>query len=111
MTAVGVRAGANMPYQPPSSTTPSTPASAMVGTSGSAAQRFPPAKAIGRSLPARMCGIESGGVTNIIWMCPPIRSEMAGPAPLYGACATLMPAREVNSSVARCSALPKPGVP
>mgnify|MGYP003578956543 CR=1 FL=1 len=37
-----------------------------------------------RTLPARVAPTIEGRVANIVCTCPPSRSTIAGPAPLYG---------------------------
>jgi len=59
-TSAGRPAGAKTPCQPVM-TTPGRPASARVGTSGSAAMRFSPVTAMARSLPSLICGMAGGG--------------------------------------------------
>ena len=69
-----------MPYQALIST-PGTPASAMVGTSGSCGLRAALKTASARTLPLLMCGITEDAVSKAICTWPPIRSTMAGPLP------------------------------
>ena len=49
-----------------------------------------------------MAGI--GGI--IILTCPPSRSVIPGPVPLYGTCSTLMPAASASISVATWTTVP-----
>ncbi|MNT58044.1 hypothetical protein D3C72_1954580 [compost metagenome] len=96
-----------MPYQALIST-PGTPASAIVGTSGSWALRLALSTASARTLPLLMCGITDDAVSNAICTCPPIRSTMAGPLPRYGMCVIRTPVASLNSSAAMCCVLPEP---
>ena len=52
------------------------------GTPGSAADGWSVVTAIARSLPARMCSMEDGRLSNITSTVPAIRSTSAGAAPL-----------------------------
>ena len=76
----GVFAGATMPYQFSVSRL-GMPASAVVGTSGALATRCGEPTAIGRSLPALICGSKIGRSRNTICTCWPSRSLTAGAAP------------------------------
>ena len=60
MIGFGVPAGTKKPLHNPT-TTSGTPASAMVGTSGSSRVRFAPVTASARSLPACTCAVVGGG--------------------------------------------------
>src|SRR5262249_50295952 len=77
--SAGVLFGAPMPHQ----TVASYPArkSPTVGTSGRASERIAAVTASGRNLPALICSIEEGKVSNMICTCPPTKSIRAGPAP------------------------------
>ena len=81
--AGGVRAGANRPPQLSASMAPK-PASAMVGTSGSAASRFVLVTASGTILPLLMCGAEVTTKSNIASMLPEVKSTSAALLDLYG---------------------------
>ena len=61
---------------------PGTPASAAVGVSGKAGERFAEAIASARSLPAAICGADEPSPSNSASTCPASRSAIAGPAPL-----------------------------
>ena len=80
-TGAGVPAGANRPFHSYISK-PGRPASAPVGTSGSAAERWRPLTASGRSLPCfTYCSVEATLPKNTgTW--PPMTSVSAGPPPL-----------------------------
>ncbi|MCY1462378.1 hypothetical protein D9M71_801440 [compost metagenome] len=81
MTSFGVPAGATRPNQ--AVTTMSfTPASAMVGTSGSSARRLSLVTASARSLPDWMYGMELGRLSIMKVNCWPSNAATAGPAPL-----------------------------
>ncbi len=69
-----------MPYQFSASTCGS-PASAVVGTSGSSGECSAPASATARSAPDRAGGRSTGRSANIIWTGPAIRSVTAGAEP------------------------------
>ncbi|KAG1432920.1 hypothetical protein G6F57_022578 [Rhizopus arrhizus] len=58
------------------------PASAAVGTSGSASTRTGEVTARARSLPALILPCAAGTVSIMLSTWPPIRSVMAGPLPL-----------------------------
>ncbi|MCY1562615.1 hypothetical protein D9M68_1000440 [compost metagenome] len=66
-TALGVLPGANRAYHCCTST-PSTPASFSVGTSGSRAERFGPATASALSLPPFTCGSAVNRLGNMNWV-------------------------------------------
>jgi hypothetical protein len=78
--AAGVPTGASNPFQP-STSKPGRPDSATVGTSGSSGIRSRPVTALARNLPARIWGNTLGGLSNISWQEPEIRSATAGPLP------------------------------
>src|SRR4029077_2702529 len=67
-------------------TTPLTPASAMVGTCGSSCVRRSEVTPRARSLPALMCWTTALMFWNEASTCPPSRSLIAGAPPLYGTC-------------------------
>ena len=81
MIGFGVPPVANKPYQVVIST-PGTPASARVGTSGNWDERAGDITARGLSLPDLMCGIDEDVVSNIISTWLPIRSRCAWLLPL-----------------------------
>jgi len=76
-------AGPSSPYQV-STSKPLSPDSSMVGTSGTAAERFSPDMASARSRPDCTCGMAGSMALNIMVTWPPSRSAVAGAAPLYG---------------------------
>src|ERR1700693_5370444 len=77
----GVLAGANRPYQL-SAAQPGTPASETVGISGNAGERSAEVTASARNCPASINPAALATVVNITWIWPPIRSVIAGAAPL-----------------------------
>ena len=81
MTSAGVLAGANRPYQA-SASYPGTPASETVGRSGKAGERSAEVTASARNCPASISDAALATVVNITWIWPPIRSVIAGAAPL-----------------------------
>ena len=107
IVAAGVAAGTTTPCQVIASK-PGTPASEIVGSSGTVAERCAPVTASARSLPALIYGIAEAEVANISWACPAITSVSAGCAPLYGMCSIWTPVIALKSSPARCAAAPLP---
>src|SRR4030095_16248936 len=109
-TARGVKPGATRPYHSFDST-PGNPCEAIVATSGSAAERSRLEIPRGRILPPRTCG------TIVLMFCTPmgiwpaIKSESAGPPPLYGTCVISTCATDLNNSPVRCTAVPLPAEP
>ena len=84
---VGRRAGRARAGRTTSSPrSPARPASAIVGSSGTAALRCALVTAKAFSLPALICGSAEGRLSNIRSIVPPIRSSSAGPEPRYGKC-------------------------
>ena len=81
MTARGVPAGASSAERCATSK-PGSPASAMVGSSGSRFDRVRLVTPSARSVPAATLPCAAGIGANIIEMCPPRRSLIAGPVPL-----------------------------
>src|SRR5262245_55974988 len=79
MIPAGVIVGAPMPDQPPP-TYPGTK-SPTVGMSGSAGARIALVTASARSLPALMCSIEEGRLSNMTCTCPLMRSVTAAAEP------------------------------
>jgi len=67
--------------------------------------------AIARSWPLSTSAAALATVANITSIWPPIRSVMAGAAPLYGTAVRLTFAISLNSSPARCAEVPTPNVP
>src|SRR5262249_17833268 len=104
------RAGGRPPTTPHQLTASErgTPASEMVGTSGSTGLRVKPPVPSARSLPERMCGVVCTSEENITLVWPPTTSTIAGPPPLNGTCRMLTPAISLNSSPPRCWKLPMP---
>ncbi|CKR73062.1 Uncharacterised protein [Mycobacterium tuberculosis] len=76
--------------------------------SGSCSERLLVVTASARSLPDLMCGIELPRMSNMLVTWPPIKSTIAGAAPLYGmwVISTLTPS--LNSSPPRCCGVPLP---
>src|SRR5215831_8141618 len=79
MNSAGVFFGAPIPahalVSKPGTKSPS------VGTSGSPCQRVVAVTAKGRSLPALICSMEEGMLSNMTCTCPAMRSVSAGGAP------------------------------
>ena len=59
---------------------------ASAGTSGSNGTRFCVVTARARNLPPFRCCIAGSSVANPLGECPPSRSVIKGPEPLYGTC-------------------------
>ena len=78
---------------------PGTPNSAIVGTFGISDDRDGLATASALSVPAWIWPITGRIDSIIIETCPPIRSVMALPLPLYGILVSLMLALRANISV------------
>src|SRR5260221_892185 len=97
----GVAAGASRPNHSGTST-PSTPASFIVGTSGRSSVRFAPATASARRRPERTCWRIATVLEKLSWTSPAISAVSAGALPLYGTCTMLVPVRSLKSSPARC---------
>ena len=93
----GVPFGAARPMKP-STTTPSMPTSASVGTSGSSGRRVAPVEASGRSVPALNCGIAGPASANVIVVCPVITAVTSSAPPLNGMCWNFAPVFWLNSS-------------
>ena len=81
----------------------------MVGTSGSCGTRCALLMAIALILPALMCGKAEARLSIISVTCPPSRSVIAGPLPLYGMPTMSMPAIDLKNSPVRCCDVPVPG--
>ena len=77
----GVAGGASTPNHATASKS-RTPASDSEGTSGNKGWRFRLETASGRSLPDLKCGIRATMLSNITWICPPMRSRCAADEPL-----------------------------
>ena len=101
--------GANTDRQFSNST--STPCSRSVGTSRISADRCALATPSARSLPDCTCGSSTGrsATSPLIW--PPIRSAIAGAAPLYGICSRFTPVKLLNSSPEKWCGPAMPEVP
>src|SRR5450755_3314564 len=110
MIGRGVLAGASSPYQLLASK-PGRPDSAMVGMLGINAERLMVVTAMPLILPPLVCGTALAAVANTSCTCPPTRSIIAGPPPLYGICVILIPAMLLNNSPARCPVPPTPDEP
>ncbi|CFN52019.1 Uncharacterised protein [Bordetella pertussis] len=80
-TSAGVPAGASRPYQPTASKS-ATPACAMVGTSGSTAERSGVLMPRATSRPDLTSGATEASDENAMSTCPPATSVLAGPSPL-----------------------------
>ncbi|KAG1241825.1 hypothetical protein G6F65_023335 [Rhizopus arrhizus] len=63
------------------------------------------------SLPAWICGIDDGRLSNRISIWPPTASATAGPAPLYGTCTMSVPVAILNDSPIKCSTPQVPELP
>src|SRR4029453_15257097 len=100
-------AGASTPNHDEASK-PGNPASATVGTSGSAGARVLEVTASARSLPALICGSDGGRLSNISCTWPLRRSAKAGALPLYGTCVICTPAITLKSSPDRWIDVPLP---
>ena len=85
------------------------PASAMVGTSGSAADRLAPVTASARSLLLVTSGTAGASAPNEIGVCPPRVEVIASPPPLNGTCTTSSFSVRRNSSPTRSGGVPVPG--
>src|SRR5688572_22790373 len=108
MTGAGVFAGASNPTQP-SIAYPGTPDSAIVGRSGSTAERLPAVIATARSFPDLTCGIAEGAVANETDVSLPITLTIAGPPPLYDTLIMSLFVISLNCSTARWLLVPTPG--
>src|SRR5688572_559324 len=108
--SAGAPAGASKPNHDDASKPLSgaPPASAMVGRSGTAAERTALVTASAFSLPALMCGSALGRLSNIRSQFPPIRSINAGPEPRYGRCSMKVPVIDLNNSADRWIEVPLP---
>ena len=82
----------------------------MVGTSGNCGERVALVMASARSLPAFTSCSADGMLSNIIGTWPATVSFSPGALPRYGTWVRRMPAVLANSSPARCSEVPVPGV-
>ncbi len=73
--------------------------------------RFAVADINGFSRPPLRLAIAVGAVAKIAAIWPPIKSIIAGAAPLYGTCNMSMPVWRLNTSDAICSIEPLPAEP
>ena len=64
-----------------------------------------------RSLPPRTCAIAGSVSEKMNWICPPSRSVIASPPPLYGTSTAWTLVRFLSISLDRCEMLPGPLVP
>src|SRR6266571_4149501 len=103
----GVAAGASRPNHSGTST-PSTPASFIVGSSGISSVRLAPATASARRRPDFTCGPTATGLMKDSWTSPASSAAIEGALPLYGTCTMLVPLRSLKSSAARCCVDPAP---
>ena len=110
MMSGGVPRGATSAHQTLASK-PGTPASIMVGTSGSAPERCGPVTASGRNFPALICGMAGTMSENTIWICPATRSVTAWMVPLYGICTMFTPTALLYISPLICDWMPLPPEP
>ena len=81
-----VPAGASSPNHEVASNPLRPAASSIVGTSGSAAERWRLVTASALSRPPLMCGMAEGRLSNITSMSPAIRLSSAGLEPVKGKC-------------------------
>ena len=79
--------------------------------SGAAGDRVAVVCASARILPSLAIGRAEGMLSNITWICPPIRSGIANWRPLYGTCCIVVPVMALNSSPETCTEEPMPGEP
>src|SRR6266481_8330304 len=106
----GVLAGTNQPCQLDDSK-PTSPLSATVGTSGSAAERLAPASASARTVPAATWGSVVAIGVIATWISPVMRAGKMAASPLYGTGWMSTPAAVLNISMVRWSGLPTPVMP
>src|SRR5262249_29451814 len=101
-------AGATMPVSVSLSRS-GTPASMLVGRSGSDGERLVLSTAMPRSLPSLMLLIAGGSAGNAIGVWPPMVEFAPGAAPLNGTVTRSSPYFCLNSSPARCGVEPVAG--
>src|SRR4029077_19798309 len=77
---------------------PGTPASAIVGSSGTAGERASPLSPSARTLPSRAEGAIDWRASNMRSSCPAIRSVIAGAHPRYGTCTISVAVMYLNNS-------------
>src|SRR4051794_11710042 len=104
----GVPAG-TMNANHPSPSISGYPASAIVGTSGSAGDRLGLVTAKPRSLPSFIWGTAGGSDVNAIGVCPPSVEAAAGPALLNGTGTRSRPSGRRKFSPMRCGGVATPG--
>jgi hypothetical protein len=104
----GVPAGASKPLMVSASWS-GMPASAMVGTSGSAAERLAAVTARPRKLPSLMLAIAGGSAVNAIGVWPASVEFTASEAPLNGTVTRSSPYCSLRSSPERCGVDPVEG--
>src|SRR5262249_62167040 len=97
-TSRGVLAGTNQPCQLDDSK-PTSPLSATVGTSGSAAERLAPAIASARTVPAVTCGSDVAIGVTATWISPVMRAGKIAASPRYGTGWVSAPAAGLDHSV------------
>src|SRR6267143_5004908 len=93
-----------------SCTWPDTPASSMVGTSGSIAIRFALVTASARKNPSLICPDAAGSVANATGVWPPTTDCTIGPPPPNGTVTMSSLSDSLNSSVDRCGGVPTPAM-
>ncbi len=108
--AAGIPAGAITPNQIIISK-PGTPASSIVGTSGSAGCRSRADTASGLALPDWMCGTMVPTPSKMIGTSPARKAVITGAEPRYGIATMSVPVWSLNVSNIRCTELPTPGMP
>src|SRR4249920_2219949 len=99
MIVRGVLDGASTPYQPWYSN-PASPASAMVGTSGSAGARYVVVTPSANTLPLLTNGTAARTGERMKCTRPAIRSVSDSGEPRYGTCTALTPDASLNNSPA-----------
>src|SRR5665213_446976 len=106
-TGEGTFRGAHRPNQTEFSKL-GTPASSIVGTSGSKEERFLLVTASACTAPALICPYALTKLSNMMGVRPEMTSIYAGDEPRYGTCVKLMPASNLNISPERCWPVPTP---
>src|SRR5689334_5434900 len=101
----GTPAGAITPVQV-GARYPGTPASAMVGRSGNAGERFAPLTPRALTLPSRANGAIVCKLSNMRSTCPAIRSVIAEAPPRYGTCTISVSVMYLNNSPPTCPGEP-----
>src|SRR3989475_4409140 len=110
ITSPEVFKGTKTPNRAPR-TKSSTPASAIVGTSGTSGERVPPVMTSALTWPALMRPTEVAMPVISISICPDTTSAMPAPPPLYGTCVISSLKRCAKSSPIRWGLEPTPGEP